>query len=64
MNRPNLRSNKKMQQTMQSKASKKRIEVGSAVKSGFWTMVDMASGRYLWRTLVAPPAKSESDRAH
>ncbi|KAL6870585.1 hypothetical protein ACP4OV_014433 [Aristida adscensionis] len=38
-------------------------KVGSAVKSGFWTMVDMASGRYLWRTLVAPPAKSESDKA-
>ncbi|GJN07168.1 hypothetical protein PR202_ga24973 [Eleusine coracana subsp. coracana] len=38
-------------------------KVGSAVKSGFWTMVDMASGWYLWRTLVAPPAKSESDKA-
>ncbi|XP_062203883.1 uncharacterized protein LOC133906113 isoform X2 [Phragmites australis] len=37
-------------------------KVGSAVKTGFWTMVDMASGRYLWRTLVAPTAKSESDR--
>ncbi|KAL6642146.1 hypothetical protein ACP70R_020327 [Stipagrostis hirtigluma subsp. patula] len=37
-------------------------KVGSAVKTGFWTMVDMASGRYLWRTLVAPPAKSESDK--
>lgn len=38
-------------------------KVGSAVKTGFWTMVDMASGRYLWRTLVAQPAKSESDKA-
>ncbi|XP_047049599.1 uncharacterized protein LOC124655395 [Lolium rigidum] len=37
-------------------------KVGSAVKAGFWTTVDMASGRYLWRTLVAP-AKSESDQA-
>jgi hypothetical protein len=39
-----------------------RMQVGSAVKAGFWTTVDMASGRYLWRTLVAP-AKSESDKA-
>jgi len=38
-------------------------KVGSAVKTGFWTMVDMASGRYLWRTLVAQPVKSESDKA-
>ncbi|XP_066359550.1 uncharacterized protein [Miscanthus floridulus] len=38
-------------------------KVGSAVKTGFWTMVDMASGRYLWRTLVAQPAKSESDKS-
>ncbi|CAM0950476.1 unnamed protein product [Alopecurus aequalis] len=38
-------------------------KVGSAVKTGFWTTVDMASGRYLWRTLVATPAKFESDKA-
>lgn len=38
-------------------------KVGSAVKAGFWTMVDMASGRYLWRTLVAQPANSESEKA-
>ncbi|KAE8797573.1 hypothetical protein D1007_27226 [Hordeum vulgare] len=38
-------------------------KVASAAKTGFWTMVDMASGRYLWRTLVAPPAKSESEKA-
>ncbi|EEF44644.1 conserved hypothetical protein [Ricinus communis] len=25
--------------------------VRSAIKSGFWTTVDMASGRYLWRHL-------------
>ncbi|XP_039823926.1 uncharacterized protein LOC120685874 isoform X2 [Panicum virgatum] len=37
--------------------------VGSAVKTGFWTMVDMASGRWLWRTLVAQTAKSESEKA-
>ncbi|PAN15766.1 hypothetical protein PAHAL_3G006600 [Panicum hallii] len=38
-------------------------KVGSAVKTGFWTLVDMASGRYLWRTLVAQPAQSESEKA-
>uniref|UniRef100_A0A453HNP1 Methyltransferase-related protein n=1 Tax=Aegilops tauschii subsp. strangulata TaxID=200361 RepID=A0A453HNP1_AEGTS len=40
-----------------------RDPVASAAKTGFWTMVDMASGRYLWRTLVAPPAKSDSEKA-
>uniref|UniRef100_A0A453HP19 Methyltransferase-related protein n=1 Tax=Aegilops tauschii subsp. strangulata TaxID=200361 RepID=A0A453HP19_AEGTS len=39
------------------------LTVASAAKTGFWTMVDMASGRYLWRTLVAPPAKSDSEKA-
>ncbi|KAL1308395.1 hypothetical protein HN51_050341 [Arachis hypogaea] len=24
-------------------------KIGSAINSGFWTLVDMASGRYLWR---------------
>ncbi|XP_043725138.1 uncharacterized protein LOC122671774 isoform X2 [Telopea speciosissima] len=28
-------------------------EVCSAICSGFWTLVDMASGRYLWRNLVS-----------
>ncbi|VAH93071.1 unnamed protein product [Triticum turgidum subsp. durum] len=39
------------------------LKVASAAKTGFWTMVDMASGRYLWRTLVASPAKSDSEKA-
>ncbi|XP_066336612.1 uncharacterized protein [Miscanthus floridulus] len=38
-------------------------KVGSAVKTGSWTMVDMASGQYLWRTFVAQPENSESDKA-
>ncbi|CAB4315335.1 unnamed protein product [Prunus armeniaca] len=25
----------------------------SAAASGFWTFIDMASGRYLWRTFVS-----------
>ncbi|KAH7542808.1 uncharacterized protein LOC107411522 [Ziziphus jujuba] len=29
----------------------------SALESGFWTCVDMASGRYLWRHLVSQPSK-------
>ncbi|KAL3850542.1 hypothetical protein ACJIZ3_012424 [Penstemon smallii] len=32
-------------------------KVCSAVVKGFWTSVDMASGRYLWRNLVSSPAK-------
>ncbi|XP_057725304.1 uncharacterized protein LOC130940995 [Arachis stenosperma] len=24
-------------------------KIGSAINSGFWTLVDMASGRYLWK---------------
>ncbi|KAJ4786910.1 Methyltransferase-related protein [Rhynchospora pubera] len=34
-------------------------KVGSAICGCFWTLVDMASGRYLWRTLVSPAASSE-----
>ncbi|XP_050368690.1 uncharacterized protein LOC126786804 [Argentina anserina] len=33
-------------------------KVCSAMESGFWTFVDMASGRYLWRHLVTSSAKS------
>ncbi|XP_043725137.1 uncharacterized protein LOC122671774 isoform X1 [Telopea speciosissima] len=29
------------------------LQVCSAICSGFWTLVDMASGRYLWRNLVS-----------
>ncbi|KAF2582558.1 hypothetical protein F2Q68_00000883 [Brassica cretica] len=28
-------------------------QVGKAMKSGFWTCVDMASGRYLWNHLCS-----------
>ncbi|CAM8955463.1 unnamed protein product [Rhodiola kirilowii] len=33
-------------------------KVCSAIGSAFWTCVDMASGRYLWRNLTASSAKS------
>ncbi|XP_062171161.1 uncharacterized protein LOC133876956 [Alnus glutinosa] len=29
----------------------------SKVSKAFWTCVDMASGRYLWRHLVSPSSK-------
>lgn len=35
-------------------------KVLGVMKAGFWTCVDMASGRYLWRNLVpASPAPSK-----
>lgn len=30
---------------------------------GFWTCVDMASGRYLWRNLVSSDSSTASKRA-
>ncbi|XP_030969635.1 uncharacterized protein LOC115989879 [Quercus lobata] len=33
--------------------------VRSAIESGFWTCVDMASGRYLWRHLVSKRSSSD-----
>ncbi|XP_051134107.1 uncharacterized protein LOC127253518 [Andrographis paniculata] len=36
-------------------------KVCSAVGKGFWTCVDMASGRYLWRNLVSSSASSKDD---
>lgn len=36
------------------------IQVRAAIESGFWTFVDMASGRYLWRNMVSSSAKRSS----
>ncbi|WJX58447.1 hypothetical protein P8452_43901 [Trifolium repens] len=36
-------------------SSKSKVKV--ALESVFWTFVDMASGRYLWRQLVQSPSK-------
>ncbi|XP_042495628.1 uncharacterized protein LOC122074737 [Macadamia integrifolia] len=36
-----------------SPAVPRLTKVCSAMGSGFWTFVDMASGRYLWRNLVS-----------
>ncbi|MED6143387.1 hypothetical protein PIB30_005657 [Stylosanthes scabra] len=35
--------------TQNSHPSNPSSKIGSAINSGFWTLVDMASGRYLWR---------------
>ncbi|KAL4010687.1 hypothetical protein IC575_027698 [Cucumis melo] len=31
------------------------------ISSGFWTVVDMASGRYLWRHLFSSSSEKASD---
>ncbi|XP_057488085.1 uncharacterized protein LOC130774104 [Actinidia eriantha] len=35
-------------------------KVLGAIGTGFWTCVDMASGRYLWRNLVSSSSSSSS----
>ncbi|XP_028094367.1 uncharacterized protein LOC114294431 [Camellia sinensis] len=35
-------------------------KVWGAIGTGFWTCVDMASGRYLWRNLVSSSSSSSS----
>ncbi|CAN0903745.1 hypothetical protein LINGRAHAP2_LOCUS22720 [Linum grandiflorum] len=49
-----------------SSSTTRLSKLRSAVVSGFWTCVDMASGRYLWRHLTAassssPQARDSSD---
>lgn len=39
-------------------------KVCGAIVKGFWTCVDMASGRYLWRNLVSSDSSSASKRAN
>ncbi|PSS14176.1 Serine/arginine-rich splicing factor like [Actinidia chinensis var. chinensis] len=34
-------------------------KVWGAIGTGFWTCVDMASGRYLWRNLVSSSSSSK-----
>ncbi|XAR58849.1 hypothetical protein NMG60_11014411 [Bertholletia excelsa] len=36
-------------------------KVWGAMGTGFWTCVDMASGRYLWRNLVSSSSPKRSD---
>ncbi|KAG7019097.1 hypothetical protein SDJN02_18055, partial [Cucurbita argyrosperma subsp. argyrosperma] len=43
-----------------SASSSSFSKVSSAMQSGFWTLVDMASGRYLWRHLL-PSSKKPSN---
>ncbi|KAG6546001.1 hypothetical protein Mapa_012663 [Marchantia paleacea] len=35
-------------------------EVSAKLRSGFWTFIDMATGRYLWQNL-RPQTKAEED---
>ncbi|XP_023519406.1 uncharacterized protein LOC111782825 [Cucurbita pepo subsp. pepo] len=46
--------------TSSSSSSSSFSKVSSAMQSGFWTVVDMASGRYLWRHLM-PSSKKPSN---
>ncbi|KAJ4719187.1 putative Methyltransferase-related protein [Melia azedarach] len=50
----NDNSNSPTQQSSVSCFSKVRV----AMESGFWTCVDMASGKYLWRHLVPSSKRS------
>ncbi|AET00996.1 hypothetical protein MtrunA17_Chr5g0448171 [Medicago truncatula] len=34
-------------------SSNQNSKVRAALESGFWTFLDMASGRYLWRHMVS-----------
>ncbi|KAL7247196.1 hypothetical protein ACSBR2_002166 [Camellia fascicularis] len=34
-------------------------KVWGAIGTGFWTCVDMASGRYLWRNLISSSSSSK-----
>lgn len=36
-------------------------QVYGAIGKGFWTCVDMASGKYLWRHLVSSPSSNRTD---
>ncbi|XP_044485140.1 uncharacterized protein LOC123210731 [Mangifera indica] len=47
-------SNSSIQQTPATLFSKVRL----TMESGFWTFVDMASGKYLWRHLVSSFCKT------
>ncbi|KAI4307564.1 hypothetical protein L6164_030735 [Bauhinia variegata] len=42
-----------------SDSSNRLSKVRSAIESGFWTFVDTASGRYLWRQVVSSKRSSE-----
>ncbi|KAG5224997.1 Methyltransferase-related protein [Salix suchowensis] len=44
-------SNKSSPHASDSSSSSRFSKVKSGVEMGFWTLVDMASGKYLWRQL-------------
>lgn len=56
--RPQLTDDLDVADKDSSDSTNRFYKVGLALKSGFWTCVDMASGRYLWRHLVSSPKSS------
>ncbi|PRQ42742.1 hypothetical protein RchiOBHm_Chr3g0460941 [Rosa chinensis] len=53
-------SNNGLQEPDASSSPSFSCKVASAMRSAFWTSVDMASGRYLWRTLVSSSSSVHS----
>ncbi|XP_052171613.1 uncharacterized protein LOC127787575 [Diospyros lotus] len=51
---PNSASESSAPPTSANRSSK----VWGAIGTGFWTCVDMASGRYLWRNLISSSSSS------
>lgn len=41
-------------------SSNENSKIRAVIESGFWTFVDMASGRYLWRNMVSSSSKKSS----
>lgn len=39
------------------------VQISSKVSSGFWTLVDMASGRYLWKGMKSLEGVGEKKAA-
>nr|XP_010931336.1 uncharacterized protein LOC105052272 [Elaeis guineensis] len=38
-------------------------KVRAAICTGFWTCVDMASGRYMWRAFISPTSAPEKKQS-
>ncbi|XP_061364871.1 uncharacterized protein LOC133308276 [Gastrolobium bilobum] len=56
---PNLPKNPEISDSS-NPSSNGTSKVRAALESGFWTFVDMASGRYLWRHMVSSSSKRSS----
>ncbi|GAU18682.1 hypothetical protein TSUD_125150 [Trifolium subterraneum] len=56
---PTLPSNPKISDSSND-SSNGNSKVRAALESGFWTFVDMASGRYLWKHMVSSSSKKSN----